>query len=71
MTGLTPEEISESAEGAQQVAHTQPEYEPLPQDDPMQRQPDITLAKKILNWEPKVNLQDGLAKTIDFFRTIV
>jgi UDP-glucuronate decarboxylase len=46
-------------------------YEPLPQDDPLQRQPDISLAKKELDWEPKVHLREGLIKTIDFFKTIV
>lgn len=40
---------------------------PLPKDDPIQRQPDITLAKNKLNWEPKVNLTDGLLKTINYF----
>src|SRR5882672_9173156 len=43
---------------------------PRPKDDPSQRRPDITLAKKNLNWEPKVALKEGLSKTIDFFRTI-
>lgn len=38
----------------------------LPQDDPKQRKPDITKAKTLLNWEPKVNLEDGLTKTIDW-----
>ncbi|MBT7036545.1 MAG: SDR family oxidoreductase [Lentimicrobiaceae bacterium] len=42
-------------------------YEPLPLDDPMQRQPDISLAKKNLNWEPSVKLEDGLVKTIHYF----
>jgi len=46
-------------------------FQPLPQDDPMQRKPDITLAKKELNWEPKVHLDEGLQKTIDFFKTVV
>lgn len=41
---------------------------PLPQDDPKQRQPDITLAKEILGWEPKIKLEEGLVKTIDYFR---
>ena len=41
---------------------------PLPEDDPTQRQPDITLAKKVLGWEPKVNLEEGLIKTIEYFR---
>ncbi len=44
---------------------------PLPADDPMQRKPDITLAKKVLNWEPKINLDEGLERTIAYFRTIV
>lgn len=46
-------------------------YKPLPSDDPMQRKPDITLAKKVLNWEPKVHLEEGLTRTIDYFKTIV
>jgi UDP-glucuronate decarboxylase len=41
---------------------------PLPQDDPKQRKPDITLARGILNWEPTINLDEGLQKTIDFFK---
>jgi len=44
---------------------------PLPQDDPKQRRPDITKAKQLLNWEPKINLEQGLIKTIDYFRNIV
>lgn len=40
---------------------------PLPQDDPTKRRPDITLAKTKLNWEPKVNLEDGLTRTIEYF----
>jgi nucleoside-diphosphate-sugar epimerase len=43
-------------------------YKPLPEDDPQVRQPDIAKAKKILKWEPKVKLEDGLAKTIEYFR---
>jgi UDP-glucuronate decarboxylase len=43
-------------------------FHPLPGDDPLQRQPDITLAREKLGWEPKVDLQDGLARTIDYFR---
>ena len=46
-------------------------YQPLPADDPMQRNPDITLAKKVLNWEPKINLEEGLIKTIEYFKSIV
>jgi len=44
---------------------------PLPQDDPKQRRPDITQAKSMLNWEPTINLEQGLIKTIDYFRGIV
>jgi dTDP-glucose 4,6-dehydratase len=43
-------------------------FKPLPQDDPKQRRPDITLARKILAWEPKVRLAEGLVKTIDYFK---
>lgn len=43
------------------------EYRPLPQDDPKQRRPDIALAKEALGWEPKISLDDGLAKTVEYF----
>lgn len=43
-------------------------FAPLPSDDPVQRQPDIGLASRALNWSPRVPLQDGLDKTIDYFR---
>ena len=46
-------------------------YGPMPKDDPKRRKPDITLAKELLGWEPKVPLRDGLAKTIAYFRTLV
>jgi UDP-glucuronate decarboxylase len=42
-------------------------YRPLPQDDPMQRQPNIAKAKEILAWEPKIALEQGLQKTIAYF----
>ncbi len=42
---------------------------PLPPDDPTRRRPDITLARALLGWEPKVVLRDGLARTLDYFRT--
>ncbi len=44
------------------------EFRPLPSDDPRQRRPDISLAKKELDWEPTVALEDGLRETIDYFR---
>ena len=43
-------------------------HKPLPSDDPKQRQPDITLAKKVLKWEPAIALEEGLANTIEYFR---
>jgi dTDP-glucose 4,6-dehydratase len=46
-------------------------FEPLPQDDPKQRKPDITKAKRILGWEPKVNLAEGLAKSKEYFEGCV
>jgi UDP-glucuronate decarboxylase len=42
-------------------------FEKLPSDDPRQRQPDISLARKLLGWEPKVELRDGLEPTIEYF----
>jgi UDP-glucuronate decarboxylase len=44
-------------------------FEDIPQDDPKQRQPDISLAKKELNWAPKIQLKEGLNKTIEYFRS--
>ena len=46
-------------------------FEDLPVDDPKQRKPDISKAKKILNWEPKINFQDGLIETINYFKSII
>jgi UDP-glucuronate decarboxylase len=46
-------------------------FKTLPQDDPKQRKPDITLAKSKLNWEPKVSLEEGLVKTIEYFKTVL
>jgi UDP-glucuronate decarboxylase len=44
--------------------------QPLPEDDPKQRQPDITLAQSQFGWEPKVELEEGLPRTVEFFSTI-
>ena len=44
---------------------------PLPSDDPTQRQPNIDLAKKMLDWEPKIQLKEGLVKTIDYFAATI
>ena len=46
-------------------------YEALPQDDPKQRRPDITKAKQVLGWEPKIKLEDGLKMSLDYFRQAV
>ena len=45
-------------------------FQPLPQDDPVRRRPDITLAKAKLHWEPTIPLRDGLTRTVDFFREV-
>ena len=42
-------------------------YKPLPSDDPIQRKPDISLAKEKLNWEPSVDIKEGISKTIEYF----
>ena len=44
-------------------------YRDLPADDPLQRQPDISLAKKLLNWEPKINRKEGMVKTFNYFKS--
>lgn len=67
-----PQEITilEFAERVQKLVGTNApiQFHPLPQDDPKQRCPDITKAKRILNWEPKVKLEDGLETTYEYFK---
>ncbi|MFQ5586038.1 MAG: UDP-glucuronic acid decarboxylase family protein [Thermodesulfobacteriota bacterium] len=46
-------------------------YKPLPEDDPVQRQPDIALAKRKLDWQPRIAIDEGIVKTIDYFREIL
>jgi UDP-glucuronate decarboxylase len=46
-------------------------HESLPEDDPVQRRPDISVAKETLNWEPQIELEEGLSKAIDYFRKII
>jgi dTDP-glucose 4,6-dehydratase len=50
---------------------SQIQHEPLPQDDPKQRCPDITKARRLLGWEPKINLETGLGKSLGYFKTAV
>ena len=46
-------------------------FRPLPSDDPMQRKPDIALARSVLGWEPRVQLEEGLSRTIEYFRKLL
>jgi len=63
--------IKELAETVIKLTNSKSELisNPLPKDDPKQRQPDITNTKKLLGWEPKIQLEEGLKKTIGFFET--
>jgi UDP-glucuronate decarboxylase len=60
------QKVIEKTGSTSQIVHM-----PLPQDDPKQRKPDIHRAKIVLGWEPKIALDDGLVKTIDYFRNII
>jgi UDP-glucuronate decarboxylase len=63
----------ELAEKIIQLTHSQSKiiFKPLPKDDPRERQPDLTLAKEQLNWEPQVSFEEGLLRTIDYFKGVV
>jgi len=65
--------IKSLAEAVLKVTQSKSEivYKPLPEDDPIQRRPDIALAKQKLDWEPQVDLTEGLEKTVDYFRQVV
>jgi dTDP-glucose 4,6-dehydratase len=62
--------IREFAERIRQLTGAKSEivYQPLPEDDPKQRRPDIGKAKRLLGWEPRVDLEEGLRHTVDYFR---
>jgi UDP-glucuronate decarboxylase len=62
MLELAKTVISATGSSSQIVFH------PLPEDDPKQRRPDISLASKVLQWEPGIQLEDGINRTIDYFR---
>ena len=63
----------ELAEKVKEITGSRSEliYKPLPFDDPKQRQPNIAMARKILDWEPKVNIEQGLIKTIQYFESLL
>ncbi len=65
--------IKELAEKVLSVVDTKSKliYMPLPKDDPRQRRPDITKAKELLNWEPTINLDQGLIRTIEYFKQVI
>ncbi len=65
--------IKELAEAVIRLTNSKSELimKPLPKDDPQQRQPEITNTKKLLDWEPKIQLDEGLKKTISYFETLI
>ncbi|MCX7810766.1 MAG: SDR family oxidoreductase [Leptospiraceae bacterium] len=62
--------ILELAEKVIQLTHSKSKitFKPLPEDDPLQRKPDLSLARKLINYEPKIKLEEGLIKTIEYFK---
>ena len=64
--------ILELAQKIKELANSKSEiiFKPLPKDDPERRKPDIALAKKLFNWHPKIELEEGLKRTIEYFRAL-
>jgi nucleoside-diphosphate-sugar epimerase len=62
--------ILELAEHIKRITQTDSKivFKPMPSDDPLRRRPDITIARKELGWEPKISLEEGLRRTIEYFR---
>jgi len=65
--------IKQLAEAVIKITNSQSKLinDPLPQDDPKQRRPDISLASKLLNWQPTVQLEEGIRKTVAYFKTVI
>jgi UDP-glucuronate decarboxylase len=65
--------VKQLAEAIIKITNSQSKLinEPLPQDDPKQRRPDISLASKLLNWKPTVQLEEGIRKTVAYFKTVI
>jgi UDP-glucuronate decarboxylase len=63
--------LSQNSESSIQHPASSIVFRSLPSDDPQQRQPDITLAEKELDWKPTVKLEEGLKKTIEYFRNLI
>ena len=65
--------IKQLAEAIIKITNSQSKLinDPLPQDDPKQRRPDISLASKLLNWQPTVQLEEGIRKTVAYFKTVI
>lgn len=68
---FTISQLADKVLGQIPESHSKIVYKPLPQDDPKQRKPDITLAQDKLQWSPTIKLDEGLVKTIEYFRNVV
>lgn len=68
---FTVKELADKVLGLIPESKSKIVFEDLPQDDPRQRKPDISLAREMLSWEPKIQLEEGLGKTINYFKSII